>query len=29
MKQNDYEFFKENGYLSLGKILNDEEVARL
>ena len=28
MKQNDYEFFKENGYLSLGKILNDEEVAR-
>ena len=28
MKQKDYEFFKENGYLSLGKILNDEEVAR-
>ena len=26
MKQEDYEFFKENGYLSLGQILSDEEV---
>ena len=28
MKQEDYDFFEENGYLVLGKILNDEEVAR-
>ena len=29
MKQEDYDFFKHNGYLSLGKILNDDEVAAL
>ncbi len=28
MKQEDYDFFKHNGYLSLGKILNDDEVGR-
>ena len=28
MKQEDYDFFKDNGYLSLGKILSDDEVAR-
>ena len=28
MKQEDYDFFKANGYLSLGKILSDDEVAR-
>ena len=28
MKQEDYGFFKDNGYLSLGKILSDDEVAR-
>ena len=28
MKQEDYEFFKENGYASLGKILSDDEVGR-
>ena len=28
MKQEDYDFFKENGYLSLGKILGDDEVTR-
>ena len=28
MKQEDYDFFKENGYLSLGKILSDAEVTR-
>ena len=28
MKQADYDFFKENGYVSLGKILSDEELAR-
>ena len=28
MKQEEYDFFKSNGYLSLGKILSDDEVAR-
>ena len=28
MTQEDYEFFKDNGYLSLGKILSDDEVTR-
>ena len=28
MKQEDYDFFKENGYLSLGKILSDDEATR-
>ena len=28
MKQEDYDFFKENGYLSLGNILSADEVAR-
>ena len=27
MKPADYAFFKENGYISLGKILSDAEVA--
>ncbi len=27
MNQEDYDFFKDNGYLSLGKILSDDEVA--
>ena len=28
MKLEDYDFFKDNGYLSLGKILSDDEVTR-
>ena len=28
MRQEDYDFFKENGYLPLGRILRDDEVAR-
>ncbi len=28
MKQEDYDFFKENGYVSLGKILSDDELHR-
>ncbi len=28
MQQEDYDFFKNNGYLSLGKVLSDDEVAR-
>lgn len=28
MNQVDYEFFKQHGYLSLGKVLNDEEISR-
>ena len=27
MKEEDYQFFRENGYVSLGKILTDQEVA--
>ena len=29
MKEADYRFFRENGYVSLGKILTDREVAYL
>ena len=28
MKQEDYDFFRDHGYLSLGKILSDEEISR-
>ena len=28
MRQEDYDFFRNNGYLSLGKILSDDEVTR-
>ena len=28
MKQKDYDFFRDNGYVSLGKILSDDEVTR-
>ena len=28
MQQKDYEFFKDTGYLSLGKILSDSEIVR-
>ena len=28
MRQEDFDFFKDNGYLSLGKILSDDEVSR-
>ena len=28
MKQQDYDFFRDHGYVSLGKILSDEEVTR-
>ena len=28
MKQEDYDFFKSNGYVELGQILSDDEVSR-